>query len=579
MLLRRVYRSHLHVLLWLWTAGIVWWCVSIWLQQQQLRRRRSRDDIVGTTGKVPTLSLPPSHYGLHPDDVQRSSPCLHADFASKVPKYLRALHHAVQIVPLPAALSDTYRSRCDQLRQEGIRASMGGHAHALELQFPWVLRDMSSSAVAATTLATAAPRHAQAAIDPLWRPGGPEPLFYYVEALPYHVVYCTRKRNQKEDWTGRDAYWTQVAQHVVGDGDGDGANASTFLKHMGTDFILPASHPQLGPGKIHPSALSYLLRASFLKTDFDISGAPPKDVIVPYYVPPERDGDAGTDATDTRTDGSWWCRNATTSTDRRPRLLFFAGSDNPRGGYRTLFLRSLEQALGASSGTTRGRRRVVDRDGVYVSLTQLAGPSPPWQSWQSWWPGWAGWPSTSSGGHGDDKGDGSDSKGGEQWYARQLRTSRYCLVLRGDTTSSKRFFAAVASGCVPVVVSDGLRLPFDEGRMVDYRTFALFFPESVAFGPGGGMARMLEALRAVPEHRYRRLRCALGAARRYLLYRQAVPAERPQGRNASLLSTLNPVTLALVELLMRREQQCRQAEAPLQGHGGLCANLLRRLTS
>jgi len=32
--------------------------------------------------------------------------------------------------------------------------------------------------------------------------------------------------------------------------------------------------------------------------------------------------------------------------------------------------------------------------------------------------------------------------------------SVFCLHLRGDTPSSRRFFDAVASGCLPIIVSD-----------------------------------------------------------------------------------------------------------------------------
>lgn len=518
-LLRLVYRSHLHLLLCLWAALVVCWCVSHWWQQQ-------REEPLSRA--PPPAAAVSSHYDLHPDDGRRSSPCLTATFESRAHIYLGALRHAVQIMPLPAALGAVHVTHCARLRAEGVRPDISAHTHALELHFPAVLREMSSSSSSSSSAA--------AAVDPLWRPGSvAEPLFYYVEALPYHVVYCTRKCDQKEDWSGRDAYWTRVAQHIVG-------NAS-FMKHMGKDYILPASHPQLGPGKIHPSSLSYLLRASFLKTDFDISGGFPKDVIIPYYVPLDTDND-----TDTDTDGSW-CRNVSGNRPARPRLLFFAGSDNPRGGYRSLFLHRLEQALGAVAGTTRGHRRVLDRGGVYVSLTQLAGPRSPW--WSSWRPSTL------------------DGNGNERWYTRQMQETRFCLVLRGDTTSSKRFFTAVASGCVPVVVSDGLRLPFADAGLVDYSTFALFFPESVVVAHGG-IARMLAMLRAVPERTYRRMRCALGAARRYLLYRRT-------NANSMTLSELNPVTLALIELLVRREKQCSSSGAPRPE--SLCATLLGRLTS
>ena len=40
---------------------------------------------------------------------------------------------------------------------------------------------------------------------------------------------------------------------------------------------------------------------------------------------------------------------------------------------------------------------------------------------------------------------------------REMEDSHYCLVFHGDTLSSSRLYTAVASECIPVVVSDGLR--------------------------------------------------------------------------------------------------------------------------
>lgn len=45
-------------------------------------------------------------------------------------------------------------------------------------------------------------------------------------------------------------------------------------------------------------------------------------------------------------------------------------------------------------------------------------------------------------------------------YVRELRQSQFCLHLRGDTTTSRRIFDALAAGCVPVLISDDAHLPF-----------------------------------------------------------------------------------------------------------------------
>lgn len=45
--------------------------------------------------------------------------------------------------------------------------------------------------------------------------------------------------------------------------------------------------------------------------------------------------------------------------------------------------------------------------------------------------------------------------------------SIFCLNPAGDTPSSARLFDAIVSGCIPVIVSDELELPFE--GILDYR--------------------------------------------------------------------------------------------------------------
>lgn len=50
--------------------------------------------------------------------------------------------------------------------------------------------------------------------------------------------------------------------------------------------------------------------------------------------------------------------------------------------------------------------------------------------------------------------------------AFQLFRSLFCLNPAGDTPSSARLFDAIVSGCIPVIVSDELELPFE--GILDY---------------------------------------------------------------------------------------------------------------
>ena len=132
----------------------------------------------------------------------------------------------------------------------------------------------------------------------------------------------------------------------------------------------------------------------------------------------------------------------------------------------------------------------------------------------------------------------------------------------------------MANGCVPVIISDGLssHLPFGE-TMIDYSKFALFFPESVA-ATSQGMQHLLHTLRSITTTAIQEMQCALLEARRYLLYdTHHISSSSP---SSSAKSLLNPVTLTLMDLLMRREQYCRSALAQ-NDHGSMCRNLLARL--
>jgi len=41
-----------------------------------------------------------------------------------------------------------------------------------------------------------------------------------------------------------------------------------------------------------------------------------------------------------------------------------------------------------------------------------------------------------------------------------MRSAQFCLVPRGDSLTSRRLFDAIMAGCVPIILSDGIPLPF-----------------------------------------------------------------------------------------------------------------------
>jgi hypothetical protein len=77
-----------------------------------------------------------------------------------------------------------------------------------------------------------------------------------------------------------------------------------------------------------------------------------------------------------------------------------------------------------------------------------------------------------------------------------MARSKFCLTIAGDTPSSNRLFDAIASHCVPVVVSDDIELPFED--VLDYSEFCVFVRAADAARKGF----LLGLLRGVPRHEW-----------------------------------------------------------------------------
>jgi Exostosin family len=505
--------------------------------------------------------------------------------------YFMALQNSVRIVPLPSSLTHDIEVLCNSLGPK--KQAISSHPHSLELHFPRTLIAMTSLGHdGIISINTSTGRSMRAGISkditkpfrngdtsfhfsPLWTPdfNSPskhnlmgDPLFFYVAALPYHVIYCTNKKNDKEEWSGRDPYWKLVAQHLLADKSSNSGGRQKynprkdFLRNMGTDFLVPASHPLSGPSRIHPYSMSYLQRVTFLKTDLDISGTE-KDIVVPYYTK----YDAAASPVDEKLPQyAKWCEAVTGDALpllMRPRLLFFAGGDNPIEGFRTLFLREILALRNRTlstlstnhgflrqtsvkfqdllSGThTRGvSSATLDDEEIFFSLKSTMTP---------------------------------------RVYNQQLLSSKFCLVLRGDTTSSKRLFSSIAAGCVPVIISDGLKIPF--ATIIDYSTFTLTFPESIVHD----LKSLLDHIRKVSPVKYSRMRCALTEARRYLIFDHSTDrvstdesGNEPHSRN--LKSPINPVTLILLQAIMVREKHCLEAQRTGIPESNMCKKLMLRL--
>lgn len=105
------------------------------------------------------------------------------------------------------------------------------------------------------------------------------------------------------------------------------------------------------------------------------------------------------------------------------------------------------------------------------------------------------------------------SGAGDDHYAGLLRRSVFGLVPRGDCHFSYRLLEVMSFGCIPVVLSDDLVLPYD--RIVPWRSIALHVPEERA-GDLGGL------LRSVPPERIEKMRAGVMAV--YRRWFRSLPA-------------------------------------------------------
>ncbi|KAL7139241.1 hypothetical protein ABFS83_09G037700 [Erythranthe nasuta] len=77
--------------------------------------------------------------------------------------------------------------------------------------------------------------------------------------------------------------------------------------------------------------------------------------------------------------------------------------------------------------------------------------------------------------------------------------SKFCLNIAGDTPSSNRLFDAIATHCVPVIISDEIELPFED--VLDYSEFCVFVRAKDAIRKG----HLLNILRGIKNERWSRM--------------------------------------------------------------------------
>jgi hypothetical protein len=402
--------------------------------------------------------------------------------------YIKLLHKSVKVVEVPFATTPTVDQATRDCSSQQKQTFINGQ-HSLEVRFPLALRLMQSVGVDKKL----------GDLQLLWLNSTSdhvEPLFYFLQSFQYYVVHCSYNSRGKESWDKGVQYLAELSNYVV-------KQSPEFQRNLGVDFLVPASHPKSGPFGVKTHIISAYQRQTFLRTDLDFNGNTPRDIIVPYYVP-RRSGQHNNSIAGIKDITHLHSQKPTDTTgaitnDPRKLLLFFAGGKNPPGGLR--------EQLEAQFAKLQKEDGSVASD-VLFTTRRIA----------------------------------------SSVYEWGLHSGAFCAHVRGDTASSSRLFQMIEAGCIPVLISDWLLLPFES--IIDYSKFTLRFPESIVHD----VRLMVAHLRSIPQRQVVAMKQALREARGMLLF----PPLQQIDNSAAVgeLHVLNPVTLTLVEMFIRRKQYC-----------------------
>ncbi|CAH1446577.1 unnamed protein product [Lactuca virosa] len=141
--------------------------------------------------------------------------------------------------------------------------------------------------------------------------------------------------------------------------------------------------------------------------------------------------------------------------------------------------------------------------------------------------------------------EGSAGEAGKIAAQSGMRKSVFCLSPAGDTPSSARLFDAIVSGCIPVIVSDELELPFE--GILDYRKMSIFVSSSDAVQPGW----LLAYLRSIKPTQIKEMQYNLAKYTRHFLYSHPAQPLGPE----DLVWRMMAGKLANIKLHSRRSQR------------------------
>lgn len=141
--------------------------------------------------------------------------------------------------------------------------------------------------------------------------------------------------------------------------------------------------------------------------------------------------------------------------------------------------------------------------------------------------------------------EGSAGVSGKVAAQNGMRRSIFCLNPAGDTPSSARLFDAIVSGCIPVIVSDELELPFE--GILDYRKIALFVSSGDAIQPGW----LVNYLKKISSNHIKELQVNLGKYSKHFLYSSPAQPLGPEDLTWRMIAG----KLVDIKLQIRRSQR------------------------
>lgn len=341
------------------------------------------------------------------------------------------------------------------------------------------------------------------------------PLFKYLDFRYFTSSICTSEKNYENrvaatKFTQNIINYVTIPQYNIT--DKSSSKIIDFYSMGGHNLIIPASHPLTYRYDTIPKIKDFT-RATFLQVDFDLNGHPHKDVIIPYYTFNETGKISKIDMT-ARTqilenlikDNNLYFFDSIKNSSlnyypyistsniniRKYEFLFsFLGNDRPPNGYRSLFRKSLTNYI-----NTPNKNENFFFPSKFIDYAS---------------------------------------------FILTFASSEFCIFLPGDTSSSSKLFKFIAIGCIPVIISDNLLLPYE--KYIDYSQISIRFPESIV----NNIDYLFSSLKSIKEEKKNLMRSKMKEFYQYLFYPDPIDIINP---------LLNPLSLALVEYIDKKIDYC-----------------------